>query len=92
MSRRAISLATGVPESGFGRLAWAAGGAAGVTTGNDAQNTFITLTALGIDPSCYVVARCNEPADQLLHEGDAVLVLTTHDSIDELEEHWSRII
>ena len=33
-----------------------------------------------------------EPSDQLLHEGDAVLVLTTHDGIDELEEHWSRII
>ncbi len=157
-----------------------------VATGNDAQNTFITLTALGIDPSCYIVARCNEPEsasplrqagaarvftpaeivgrqlagaslhpsvmeaaenvlalpgapdvllrldvlpgsmaqgqsvaaalgraagvqilglrsaagvftvgaspDQLLHEGDAVLVLTTPDDIDELEEHWSRVI
>ena len=44
MSRRAISLATGVPD---------------------------------------VLLRL---------EGDAVLVLTTHDGIDELEEHWSRII
>lgn len=35
-----------------------------IATGNDAQNTFITLTALGIDPSCYVVARCSEPESQ----------------------------
>ena len=33
-----------------------------------------------------------EPSDQPLREGDAVLVLTTHDGIDELEEHWSRPI
>ena len=32
-----------------------------VATGSDAQNTFITLSALGIDPGCYVVARCNDP-------------------------------
>ena len=78
MSRRAISLATGVPEAGFGRLAWAAGGAAGVQI-------------LGIRTAAGVFT-VGEPSDQLLHEGDAVLVLTTHDGIDELEEHWSRVI
>lgn len=44
-----------------------------VATGNDAQNTFITLSALGIDPDCYVVARANEPdaADPLRQAGAA---------------------
>ena len=32
-----------------------------------------------------------EPADQLLREGDAVLVLTTHDSIDELIAEMQRV-
>ena len=66
MSRRAISLATGVPDV-LPRL--------DVTAGSTAQGRIV-----------------GEPADRLLREGDAVLVLTTHDGIDELEEHWSRII
>ena len=32
-----------------------------VTTGDDAQNTFITLTALGIAPQLRIVVRCNQP-------------------------------
>ena len=48
-----------------------------VATGNDAQNTFITLTALGIDPACYVVARCNDPESAApLQQAGAARVLT----------------
>lgn len=48
-----------------------------VATGNDAQNTFITLTALGIDPDCYVVARANEPdSAEPLRQAGAARVFT----------------
>lgn len=48
-----------------------------VATGNDAQNTFITLSALGIDPDCYVVARANEPdAAEPLRQAGAARVFT----------------
>ena len=48
-----------------------------VATGSDAQNTFITLSALGLDPQCYVVARSNEPeAAAPLRQAGAARVFT----------------
>ena len=57
----------------------------------DALGGVTGVQILGIRTAAGVFT-VGEPSDQLLHEGDAVLVLTTHDGIDELEEHWSRII
>ena len=48
-----------------------------VATGSDAQNTFITLSALGIDPDCYVIARSNEPESAAsLRQAGAARVFT----------------
>ena len=57
----------------------------------------ISLATASLHPSVMkaaenLLAMPGAPDVLLRHEGDAVLVLTTHDGIDELEEHWSRII
>ena len=53
-----------------------------VATGNDAQNTFITLTALGLDPDCYIVARCNDPNSAApLRQAGAARVFTPTETV-----------
>ena len=73
------------------RLDVTAGSIAQGHTVADALGSAAGVQILGIRTVAGVFT-VGEPTDPLLREGDAVLVLTTHDGIDELEEHWSRII